>query len=57
MTKLIGQCGKKLFVIKSADQLDIHVETINLNSKSFVDPHVKGKSIKFLEDSIRLTLG
>ena len=57
MTKLIGQCGKKLFVIKSADQLDIHVETINLNSKSFVDPHVKSKSIKFLEDSIRLTLG
>ena len=41
MTKVIGQCGKKVFVIKGANQLDIHVETINLNSRSFVDPHVK----------------
>ena len=41
MTKVIGQCGKKLFVIKGANQWDIHVETKNLNSRSFVDPHVK----------------
>lgn len=57
MPKVIGQCGKKLFVIKGADQLDIHVETINFNSRSFVDPHVKNKSIKFLEDNVHLTLG
>lgn len=51
MTK-VGQCGKRLFVIKGVDQLEIHVETINLHSRSIVDPHVKNKSIKLLEDDI-----